>query len=188
MLPTPALGRLLRGRVRPLISLPQPARHQVPRLVCAVCARLVSGQRVVRSCTAAKYSNDANQHRPNTPARSPRRTETTSSDFRAENSHGTGRHGDHQRHRLDQPCSSRVATTDHGSHPMQPPPLRQRRRTISLTRLHTACPGFGSEGPWVQIPPPRPGTKAGDGLIGPSGPRSGRNHPQPTQVEEANPL
>jgi hypothetical protein len=37
----PALGRLIRGRVRPLISLAHPAPNQVPRLVRATPPRLV---------------------------------------------------------------------------------------------------------------------------------------------------
>ena len=42
MFAAPALGRLIRGRVRPLISLAHPAPNQVPRLVCAAPPRLVS--------------------------------------------------------------------------------------------------------------------------------------------------
>jgi hypothetical protein len=58
---------------------------------------------------------------------------------------------------LRRPCSSRVATTSDGGHRPRASPPHRRRYPAFCTRLHTVCLSFGSEGPWVQIPPPRPG-------------------------------
>jgi len=37
------------------------------------------------------------------------------------------------------------------------------RRSAGRGRCRTLCRRFGSEGPWVQIPPPRPGQRGGGG-------------------------
>ncbi len=53
MFAAPALGRLVRGRVRPLISLAYPVPDQVPRLVCAAPPQLVRNPGTVFSQSTA---------------------------------------------------------------------------------------------------------------------------------------
>jgi hypothetical protein len=91
VLATPALGRLIRGRVRPLISLAYPAQDQVPRLVRAAHTGLVPARVRSLAVQLRNTSNEADQHRPRTAASGPRRAETTPIDHPARSSGRRGR-------------------------------------------------------------------------------------------------
>jgi hypothetical protein len=91
VLATPALGRLIRGRVRPLISLAYPAARPGPAPGPRRPHEPSPGPRAVLGCTAAQYSNEADQHRPRTAASGQRRAETTPIDHPARSSGRRGR-------------------------------------------------------------------------------------------------
>jgi hypothetical protein len=90
VLAAPALGRLNQGRGRPLMSTDSSGATPDPAL--GPCRRGMASPGPARdlSCTAAEYSNEADQHRPRTAANDQRRAEMTSIDHRARSS---GRRG-----------------------------------------------------------------------------------------------
>jgi hypothetical protein len=149
VLATPALGRLIRGRVRPLISLAYPAARPGPAPGPRRPHEPSPGPRAVLGCTAAQYSNEADQHRPRTAASGQRRAETTPIDHPARSS-GRRSRGFKSRH----PDQEKASLGDLAEDPWGPNrgPLVSRR--VGFVLFEDGVHGLGaSSDHWLELVP-----------------------------------